>query len=173
MPGLSYIANGADENKFTYNGKELEDEFGLDWYHYGWRFYDPAVGRWWAVDPVEEFHSPYNYVGNDPLRFIDPNGMMSSCPEEPCPDDFVYVSPYMGPEVLVTPDNQVHYPLNWIFVNPWEHMVPTLPDISIEDAATLYLTGAGFYWIKSILLKTRRHGKEPGKWKNVSNRRTF
>ena len=46
MPGLSYIAHGADENTFTYNGKELEDEFGLDWYHYGWRFYDPAAGRW-------------------------------------------------------------------------------------------------------------------------------
>ena len=46
MPGLSYIANGADGNKFTYNGKELEDEFGLNWYHYGARFYDSAVCRW-------------------------------------------------------------------------------------------------------------------------------
>ena len=80
MPGLSYIAHGADENKFTYNGKELEDEFGLDWYHYGVRFYDPAVGRWWAVDPMDEFPSPYAYVGNTPIMLVDPNGMNSDDP---------------------------------------------------------------------------------------------
>ncbi len=75
MPGLSFVATGADENTFTYNGKELEDEFGLDWYHYGARFYDPAVGRWWAIDPVDQYSSPYTYVGNNPVIFIDPNGM--------------------------------------------------------------------------------------------------
>ena len=80
MPGLSYIAGGAEENSFTYNGKELEDEFGLNWYHYGVRFYDPAVGRWWSVDPAEEFHSPYTYVGNNPIMLIDPDGASSSDP---------------------------------------------------------------------------------------------
>ncbi len=85
MPGLSFVATGADENTFTYNGKELEDEFGLDWYHYGARFYDPAVGRWWAVDPVDEFMSPYAYVGNNPVMLIDPNGMNSDCADNGCP----------------------------------------------------------------------------------------
>ena len=80
MPGLSYIASGADENKFTYNGKELEDEFDLDWYHYGWRFYDATVARWWAVDPMDEFHSPYMYVGNSPIMLVDPDGMKSYNP---------------------------------------------------------------------------------------------
>lgn len=75
MADLSYVASGTDENKFTYNGKELEDEFGLNWYHYGARFYDPTVGRWWNVDPVDELISPYNYVGNDPVNYTDPNGM--------------------------------------------------------------------------------------------------
>jgi RHS repeat-associated protein len=75
MPGLSYIANGADENKFTYNGKELEDEFGLDWYHYGLRFYDPAVGRWWGVDKIDEFVSPYLAMSNNPIIFIDKDGL--------------------------------------------------------------------------------------------------
>ncbi len=82
MPGLSY-QNGA-ENKFTYNGKELEDEFGLDWYHYGARYYDPAVGRWWSVDPLDEFMSPYIYVGNNPIMLVDPDGMMSDDPPGTC-----------------------------------------------------------------------------------------
>ncbi len=74
MPDYSYIAGGAEENKFTYNGKELEDEFGLDWYHYGARFYDPVVGRWWVIDPKDVERSPYNYSFNNPLRYIDPDG---------------------------------------------------------------------------------------------------
>ncbi len=78
MPGLSY-QNGA-ENKFTYNGKELEDEFGLDWYHYGARYYDPVVGRWWAVDPADEFYTPYSFVGGNPIMFIDPDGRVTTPP---------------------------------------------------------------------------------------------
>ena len=82
MPDYSLVASydGGAENKFTYNGKELEDEFGLDWYHYGARFYDPVVGRWWAIDPVDEFNSPYSYVGSNPVMFIDPDGMKSYNP---------------------------------------------------------------------------------------------
>ncbi len=72
MPGLSY-QNGA-ENKFTYNGKELEGEFGLNWYHYGVRYYDPVIGRWWVTDPVDQYSSPYSYVGSNPIVFIDPDG---------------------------------------------------------------------------------------------------
>jgi len=63
-----------NENKFKYNGKELEDEHGLNWYHYGVRYYDPQLGRWHTMDPADEFHSPYLYVGNDPVRLIDPDG---------------------------------------------------------------------------------------------------
>ena len=62
------------DNKFLYNGKEHEDDFDLNWYHYGVRYYDQQLGKWLQIDPVDEFHSPYVYCANNPIMFIDPDG---------------------------------------------------------------------------------------------------
>lgn len=69
------LSTSNPNNKFTYNGKELEDDHGLNWYHYGARYYDPQLGRWHVVDPLSEYYTPYEFVGNDPINFRDPNGM--------------------------------------------------------------------------------------------------
>ena len=62
------------ENKYGYNGKELDDDFGLNWHHYGFRMYDAAIGRFPSADPIAEnfvFVSPYNYAENSPIANID------------------------------------------------------------------------------------------------------
>jgi RHS repeat-associated protein len=55
--GLNMEGNwngAAGQNKYQYNGKEWNDDFGLGWNDYGARMYDPAMGRWVAVDPLAE-----------------------------------------------------------------------------------------------------------------------
>ena len=70
---------------YKYNGKELNDELGLDWYDYGARNYDASLGRWITFDPLAEavFNAtPYNYVKNNPLNLIDPYGMIWKDPKK-------------------------------------------------------------------------------------------
>ncbi|MEL6719189.1 MAG: RHS repeat-associated core domain-containing protein, partial [Bacteroidota bacterium] len=77
--GLSHSgAYQINDNQYLYNGKERQDELGLNWYDYGARMYNAAIARWNGVDRMATKYalfSPYNYNFNSPNNFIDPSGM--------------------------------------------------------------------------------------------------
>ncbi|HOY19142.1 MAG TPA: DUF6443 domain-containing protein [Haliscomenobacter sp.] len=67
----------AKDTKYQYNGKELNDDFGLNWSDYGARWYDAAIGRFGSTDRFAEKYSlmtPYQYAANNPIKFIEMNG---------------------------------------------------------------------------------------------------
>ncbi|MDX2062247.1 MAG: RHS repeat-associated core domain-containing protein [Bacteroidia bacterium] len=75
---LAYTLSPGAPNDYKYNGKELQVDFGLPYYDYGARMYDPQLGRWHSVDPLAEKYlsiSPFAYALNNPVIFTDPTGM--------------------------------------------------------------------------------------------------
>jgi RHS repeat-associated protein len=95
------------ENKYRYNGKELQnqefsDGTGLEEYDYGARMQDPQLGRWWVIDINSEDNNsvtPYAYVLNSPVVKRDPDGLSDS----PAPIDA---------STFITPGGQIIYHVN-------------------------------------------------------------
>jgi RHS repeat-associated protein len=76
LVGLNYYRTASNKQQFVYTGHERNEELGV--FDAKARVYDPVVPRFWSVDEMAEKmrrHSPYNYAFNNPVRFIDPDGM--------------------------------------------------------------------------------------------------
>ena len=89
--GLNLPIGVEGKDRFTYNSKEKQD--GTGWLDYGARMYDPQKVVWNGIDPLAEDEdqyplSPYAYCFNNPINFIDPDGMKGEEPEgkKLCPE---------------------------------------------------------------------------------------
>lgn len=77
MAGISSKAAGGLENRYKYNGIELDTSLGLNEYEAQLRDLDPQLGRWWQIDPEtedQEMWSPYTSNNDNPIRYKDPLG---------------------------------------------------------------------------------------------------
>uniref|UniRef100_UPI00262633CF RHS repeat-associated core domain-containing protein n=1 Tax=Flavobacterium sp. TaxID=239 RepID=UPI00262633CF len=73
----SYTNTAVSDYKYKYNGKEYQDELGLNMYDYGNRNYDPAIGRFHNLDKFSEKYydmTPYHYTKNNPIFFVEVKG---------------------------------------------------------------------------------------------------
>ena len=65
--------------QYKYNGKEWQDELGLNVTAMDFRQYDNALGRFLNPDALSELyysHTPYNFVGSNPKILSDPTGLL-------------------------------------------------------------------------------------------------
>ncbi|WP_317047989.1 RHS repeat domain-containing protein [Chryseobacterium pennipullorum] len=75
MIGGANISPVSGYHSYKFGDKEIQ-ETGM--YDLGARIYMPDIARWGVIDPLAEMmrrHSPYNYAFNNPISFIDPDGM--------------------------------------------------------------------------------------------------
>jgi RHS repeat-associated protein len=78
MPGRKYPAAGG-LYRYGFNGKEKDKETtGTSTYDYGFRIYNPALGRFLSVDPLIQkypWYTPYQFAGNKPIKYVDLDGL--------------------------------------------------------------------------------------------------
>lgn len=74
----SYQNEGHNENKFTFQGQEQITDYNLEWSQFKWRNHDPAIGRFFNVDPLAEdydYNSPYNFSENRVVDGVELEGL--------------------------------------------------------------------------------------------------
>ncbi len=104
---LGDAGEGKLSNPYLYNDKEMLDEdAGLNWYDYGFRNYDPQIGRFMQLDPLTDDYpelTPYQYASDDPITNIDIDGLEGDGSVGGLSSDFFQGSKsIMQAEVVVT-----------------------------------------------------------------------
>ena len=78
--GAVHSESGASDNIRKFTGKEFDADSNL--YYYAARYYDPYIGRFTQRDPAQYGINWYTYAYNNPLKFIDPDGLRALTPDE-------------------------------------------------------------------------------------------
>jgi len=143
--------SGGSEYRYSFNGKESDSEtYGEgNIYDYGFRIYNPRLGRFLSVDPLTEtypFYTPYQFAGNKPILNIDLDGL----------EDVYYnykrfdpTNPELLPVLEVVNQVEVEYSnenINLIgdFTNPelnnvWNALIIEIPSLPFGAANTSYI----------------------------------
>tara|TARA_B100000614_G_scaffold243700_1_gene247144 strand:+ start:132 stop:1118 length:987 start_codon:yes stop_codon:yes gene_type:complete len=61
-------------NEIGYTGQRYDPTTNM--YNYGFRDYTPSIARFTTVDPIRDGNNWYAYVNNDPVNFVDPDGLV-------------------------------------------------------------------------------------------------
>ncbi|MBO9203113.1 MULTISPECIES: HYD1 signature containing ADP-ribosyltransferase family protein [Niastella] len=80
QPGRSYLSPSGDKYRYGFNGKENDNEVKGEGNQqdYGMRVYDPRLGRFLSVDPLQKTFpglTPYQFASNGPVTNIDLDGL--------------------------------------------------------------------------------------------------
>ena len=71
--GVTIKTTGTDQDNLGFAGKRLDAGSGLS--YFGARYYDSEMGRFISRDPAQDGRNWFVYCANNPLIYIDPNGM--------------------------------------------------------------------------------------------------
>jgi len=100
---------GAGEQAYKFTGKEMITMHGLNWQDFGARWLDNARMQWTSMDPLSEKYysiSPYAYCKGNPIRFIDPTGMLVD-------DYFNEKGTYLGKDEATTDNVKITTQQSW------------------------------------------------------------
>ena len=73
--GKQLTSSGTVDNPYRYCGEYVDSESGLIYLRN--RFYDPKLGRFMSEDPAKSGLNWYVYCENNPLKFVDPSGLVA------------------------------------------------------------------------------------------------